>query len=99
MSKTDKTAILPADDETLTDIDDTVDESSSDSVEASGEDDSDVDEGAFTDEPEALSVMVEDDLDESILAQPADPFDRIALRQSEKPFHGEQPPVRDDDDL
>ena len=88
----------PIDDAAI-EIDDTVDEDAASLAERNGEEDGDIDEGAFTDEPDALALMVEDDLDESILAQPADPFDRIAVGKTERPFHGELPPVRDDDDL
>jgi hypothetical protein len=99
MSRPSDQPILPIDDTEPADIDDTVGEEGSDAAGVDTEDDADIDEGAFSDEPEALAVMVEDDLDEAILAQPADPFDRISVRQAEKPFHGELPPERDDADL
>jgi hypothetical protein len=87
------------DDDIIVDVDDTDGGDSTSLAERDGGEDADIDEGAFTDEPDALALMVEDDLEESVLAQPADPFDRIAVGKLEKPFHGELPPVRDDDDL
>ena len=97
MSRTNEPALTEEIDD-APDIDATVDGDAIERADVEGED-SDIDEGALSDVPEALSVMIDDDLEEMNLGQPADPFDRIAVGKSERPFHGEQPPERDEDEL
>src|SRR3954468_21730750 len=75
MSRTNEPALTEEIDD-APDIDATVDGDAIERADVEGED-SDIDEGALSDVPEALSVMIDDDLEEMNLGQPADPFDRI----------------------